>query len=291
MFVLQLLIGVFAAVGLGFILADVMRIPSLKASKAVSNLGKKGKRKTSVIELYLKDFSAKIAGKLKLNEIKRANLVIDLRTAGMEITPEQYMADAIVKALLFAVLALPTFFISKIIGVGLLGLAVFVYFHESKSVTRKIKTKRERIEYELPRFVGHIDKTLMHSRDLIYVIESYLPLAGEELKEELMITLAEMRSSGNNQEALTALDNRIGSNSLSDVARALKAVENSKDTTVLWASLSMKFSELQKINLKAQANVIPRKVKKLSLALMMCFLLIYIAVIGQVLLNSMNGLF
>lgn len=291
MFVLQLLIGVFAAVGLGFILADVMKVPSLKASKAVSNLGKKGKRKTSVIELYLKDFSTKIAGKLKLNEIKRANLVIDLRTAGMEITPEQYMADAIVKALLFAVLALPTFFISKIIGVGLLGLAVFVYFHESKSVTRKIKAKRERIEYELPRFVGHIDKTLMHSRDLIYVIESYLPVAGEELKEELMITLAEMRSSGNNQEALTALDNRIGSNSLSDVARALKAVENSKDTTVLWASLSMKFSELQKINLKAQANVIPRKVKKLSLALMMCFLLIYIAVIGQVLLNSMSGLF
>lgn len=291
MFVLQLLIGVFAAVGLGFILADVMKVPSLKASKAASNLGKKGKRKTSVIELYLKDFSAKIAGKLKLNEIKRANLVIDLRTAGMEITPEQYMADAIVKALLFAVLALPTFFISKIIGVGLLGLAVFVYFHESKSVTRKIKAKRERIEYELPRFVGHIDKTLMHSRDLIYVIESYLPVAGEELKEELMITLAEMRSSGNNQEALTALDNRIGSNSLSDVARALKAVENSKDTTVLWASLSMKFSELQKINLKAQANVIPRKVKKLSLALMMCFLLIYIAVIGQVLLNSMSGLF
>lgn len=291
MFVLQLLIGVFAAVGLGFILADVMKVPSLKASKAVSNLGKKGKRKTSVIELYLKDFSTKIAGKLKLNEIKRANLVIDLRTAGMEITPEQYMADAIVKALLFAVLALPTFFISKIIGVGLLGLAVFVYFHESKSVTRKIKAKRERIEYELPRFVGHIDKTLMHSRDLIYVIESYLPVAGEELKEELTITLAEMRSSGNNQEALTALDNRIGSNSLSDVARALKAVENSKDTTVLWASLSMKFSELQKINLKAQANVIPRKVKKLSLALMMCFLLIYITVIGQVLLNSMSGLF
>lgn len=291
MFVLQLLIGVFAAVGIGFILADVMKVPSLKASKAASNLGKKGKRKTSVIELYLKDFSTKIAGKLKLNEIKRANLVIDLKTAGMEITPEQYMADAIVKALLFAVLALPTFFISKIIGVGLLGLAVFVYFQESKSVTRKIKVKREKIEYELPRFVGHIDKTLMHSRDLIYVIESYLPVAGEELKEELTITLAEMRSSGNNQEALTALDNRIGSNSLSDVARALKAVENSKDTAVLWASLSMKFSELQKINLKAQANVIPRKVKKLSLALMMCFLLIYIAVIGQVLLNSMSGLF
>jgi len=53
------------------------------------------------------------------------------------------------------------------------------------------------------------------------------------LKEELMITVAEMRSSGNNQDALTALDNRIGSNSLSDVARALKAVENSKDIDFL----------------------------------------------------------
>ena len=99
-----------------------------------------------------------------------------------------------------------------------------------------------------------------------------------------------MRSSGNIRNALDSLDKRIGSAWLSEVVRALETVENSADTTALWTSLSMKFKELQRLNLKAQANTVPRKVKKLSMSLMMCFLLIYIAVIGQVLMNSLGGI-
>jgi len=291
MTVIQIIIGILASVGIGLVLADLMHIPSLKASKAANNLGRKGKKKTSVIELYLKDFSAKLSGKLPMNEIKRAQLEIDLRTAGMDITPEQYTADAIVKALVFGILALPVFFISKIIGILLLGAAVFVYIRESKAVSRKIKIKRDKIEYELPRLVGHIEKTLTHSRDLVYVLESYIRVAGSELKDELLITVADMRSTGDYDKALKALDSRIGSSWLCEVVGGLKTVQNSADTSALWASMSMKFSEFQKLNLKAQANAIPRKVKKLSLALMMCFLLIYIAVIGQVLMNSMSTLF
>ena len=267
-----------------------MKIPSLKASKAANSVGRKGKKKTGVIELYRRDFATKLAGKLHLNEFKRANLVIDLRTANMEITPEQYMADAIVKALMVGILAIPAFFISVFFGFLILGIALFVYFSESKKVTRKIRQKRANIEYELPRLVGHIEKLLTHSRDIIYILESYIPIAHPELKEELFITVAEMRSSGNIRNALDSLDKRIGSAWLSEVVRALETVENSADTTALWTSLSMKFKELQRLNLKAQANTVPRKVKKLSMALMMCFLLIYIAVIGQVLMNSLGGI-
>ena len=52
MIVLQIIIGVIAAVGVGFLLADFMKIPSLKASKAANSVGRKGKKKTGVIELY-----------------------------------------------------------------------------------------------------------------------------------------------------------------------------------------------------------------------------------------------
>lgn len=290
MIIVQIVIGIVAAVGIGLMLADLFKIPSLKASKAANSVGRKGNKKTSVIELYLKDFSAKLAGRLKLNEIKRANLVIDLRTANMDITPEQYIADAIVKALVVGMIAIPAFFISKVIGFLLVGVALFTYLSESKKVTKKIKQKRANIEYELPRFVGHIEKLLSHSRDIIYILEAYIPIAKPELKEELLITVAEMRGSGNIRHALDALDKRIGSTWLSEVVRALETVENSADTTALWTSLSMKFKELQRLNLKAQANVIPRKVKKLSMALMLCFLLIYIAVIGQVLISSLSGI-
>ena len=45
----------------------------------------------------------------------------------------------------------------------------------------------------------------------------------------------------------------------------------------------MKFSDYQRQLLRAQANAVPRKVRKLSMALLCCFMLIYVAVIGQVL--------
>lgn len=290
MIFLQFLIGVFAAVGIGLILADVWKVPSIKASKAANNLGKKGNKKVSIISIYLKEFSAKLAGKLKLNEYKRAQLEADLKTAGMDVTPEEYTADAIVKAAAFGLLAIPAFFIVKVIGLLILAIAVFIYIRESKAVSKRIKAKRERIEYELPRLVNAIEKTLKHSRDVIYVLESYKDTAGEELKAELEITIADMRS-GNIEVALTRLESRIGSTMMSDVTRGLISVIRGDETDVYWASLSMKFSDYQRQQLKGQANAVPRKVKKLSMALLFCFILIYVAVIGQVLMTSMTTLF
>ena len=239
MIVLQIIIGVIAAVGVGFLLADLMKIPSLKASKAANSVGRKGKKKTGVIELYRRDFATKLAGKLHLNEFKRANLVIDLRTANMEITPEQYMADAIVKALMVGILAIPAFFISVFFGFLILGIALFVYFSESKKVTRKIRQKRANIEYELPRLVGHIEKLLTHSRDIIYILESYIPIAHPELKEELFITVAEMRSSGNIRNALDSLDKRIGS--------AWLSIGNRGELCGYNSTLDITFDEVQRI--------------------------------------------
>lgn len=290
MIFLQFLIGVFDAVGIGLILADVWKVPSIKASKAANNLGKKGNKKVSIISIYLKEFSAKLAGKLKLNEYKRAQLEADLKTAGMDVTPEEYTADAIVKAAAFGLLAIPAFFIVKVVGLLILAIAVFIYFRESKAVSKRIKAKRERIEYELPRLVNAIEKTLKHSRDVIYVLESYKDTAGEELKAELEITIADMRS-GNIEVALTRLESRIGSTMMSDVTRGLISVIRGDETDVYWASLSMKFSDYQRQQLKGQANAVPRKVKKLSMALLFCFILIYVAVIGQVLMTSMTTLF
>lgn len=77
MIVLQIIIGVIAAVGVGFLLADFMKIPSLKASKAANSVGRKGKKKTGVIELYRRDF-AKIVLNLEPDEAKYVQDVLKL---------------------------------------------------------------------------------------------------------------------------------------------------------------------------------------------------------------------
>lgn len=198
MIIFQFIVGIFAAVGVGFILADLWRIPSYKASKAANNLAKKGEKRTSVVEVYLKDFAVRLSGKLKLNEFKRAELESDLQTAGMDISPEMFISNAAVKAIAVGLLSVPLFFIFKLLGLFVIVIAIFMYYRETKSVSRRIKAKRQNIEYELPRLVSSIAKMLKHNRDIVYILESYRETAGPDLKTELDITVADMRSGNSN---------------------------------------------------------------------------------------------
>jgi hypothetical protein len=52
----------------------------------------------------------------------------------------------------------------------------------------------------------------------------------------------------------------------------------------------LKFSDYQRQNLKAEAEKAPKRVRKLSMVLLICFMLIYVAVIGEVLISSLGGL-
>ena len=169
-------------------------------------------------------------------------------------------------------------------------LAITMYFKEAKGVANKIKEKRTAIEYELPRLVSHIEKTLKHNRDVLYILDNYKENAGPELKNELEITVADMRS-GNYEAALTRLEARVGSTMLSDVTRGLIGVLRGDDTDVYWQSLALKFADYQRQLLKQQAQKVPGKVKRLSMCLLFCFMAIYVVVIGMEIVTSIGVLF
>ena len=180
MIVLQILIAVIAAIGLGFILSDAFRIPKFPVSKAITTLGKRQKKKTNPLDIWLGDLANRIAGKLKLNEYKRLQLKADLDSADMTVSPEQYVANAIVKALFIGIFAIPFLFFAPILSLLIAVIAVVIYFTEYKKVGKIIRGKRQRIEYELPRLVSNIDKTLVHSRDVLGILDSYREHAGED---------------------------------------------------------------------------------------------------------------
>ena len=46
----------------------------------------------------------------------------------------------------------------------------------------------------------------------------------------------------------------------------------------------------QRQKLKIEANKAPKRVRKLSMILLICFMLIYVVVIGSVLIGSLGGL-
>lgn len=169
-------------------------------------------------------------------------------------------------------------------------LPIVIYFSEYKKVSNIIKEKRRQIEAELPRLVSNIDKTLAHSRDVLGILDCYREHAGEELRRELDITVADMRS-GNHKVALTRLESGVGSSMMSDVTRGLVSVIRGDKTDVYWGNLVLKFSDYQRTLLKNEAIKAPKRVRKLSMALLFCFMPVYVAVIGQVLLSSLGGVF
>ena len=122
--------------------------------------------------------------------------------------------------------------------------------------------------------MSSIDKTLIHSRDVLGILDSYREHAGEELRRELEITVADMRS-GNYEVALTRLESRVGSSMMSDVTRGLISVIRGDKTDVYWGNLVLKFSDYQRTLLKTEANKAPKRVRKLSMALLFCFMLVY----------------
>lgn len=287
---LQAIIGTLLGVAFFLILSDVYALPYLKTSKAMNNLSKKQKNKTSTLDVWLKELAVGLSKRLRLNEFKKAKLEADLKTAQMDISPEMFKANAVVKALIIGVFAIPVAFIFPLLCPIVLFLAIYLYSREMKSVSHRIQGKRQKIEYELPRLVFTIEKTLKHNRDVFYMLDSYRQNAGKEMKHELDITVADMKS-GNYEGAITRLEARVGSSQMSDVCRGLIGILRGDDTEIYWASLAIKFNDIQRQQLRLQAQKVPRKMKRLSMCLLLCFMLIYIVVILSQIMSSLGVLF
>ena len=287
---LQIIIGVLFAVGLFFILADANAIPYYKTSKAVESLSKKQKNKKSGLDVWLSELAEWISKKIKMNEFKRSSLEADLKTAQMDITPEMFKANAIVKSLLVGVFAIPVALIFPLLVPVVLFLSFILYRIETKSVGKRIRDKREKIEYELPRLVANIQKTLTHNRDVLYMLDSYTQYAGPEMKHELDITVADMKS-GHYEDAITRMESRVGSSMMSDVCRGLISIIRGDDNRMYWETLSLKFNDMARQQLRLRAQKVPRKVKRLSMCLLFCFMLIYVVVILEQIMSSIGVLF
>ena len=101
-YVIPIITALVASVGLALILLDRFKVPSYAVSKATHNLGKRQNKKINPLEIWLKEIANWLSGKLRLNEYKRMQLDADLKTADMDMTPEMYVADNIIKSLFIA---------------------------------------------------------------------------------------------------------------------------------------------------------------------------------------------
>ena len=276
--------------GLYFVLADLLKVPTLATTKAVIAVTRREKKQAKSFEAIVFDLAAKLSRFIKMGDYKKRKMIAALKSADINLSPEVYTAKAIVKAGMVLSAVIPCLLLLPILSPIFFFLAVAVFFKEYKAADEVVKKKREAIEGELPRFVNTLTQELKATRDILSVLESYQKHAGAAFRTELEITIADMKS-GSHETALTRFEARMGSSQLSDVIRGLIAVMRGDNGVVYFQMLAHDLKQLEIQKLKMVAMKRPGNIKKYSFYMLMCFLFMYLAIIGVEIYNAFGKLF
>lgn len=287
---LLFLFGAFLGMGLFFLSAAALRLPTIGAAKAMLGTVKQERKAAKTLETGLMTVAVRLAKYIRMDEYRRGRMANVLKASGMNLTPEVYQAYVLTKAGVVFLGIIPCVFLLPLLSPVVVILAVLLYFQEIQKADEKLKAKREEIEGELPRMVATIEQELKASRNVIGMLERFKTNAGPALTGELDILLADMRSS-NYEAALTRFEARLNSPMLSDVVRGLIGVLRGDDSAVYFQMLAHDFKQIELQRLKAEAQKIPPKIRVFSFAMLMCFLLTYLAIICYVAVESLGGMF
>lgn len=285
-----ILFALFLTAGLYLILAELFKVPTYKATKAILGTVKKNKRKARNSDAVLMGLAAKLSKVLPMDEYKKRKLNATLKSAEIPMTAELYVSQAIVKAALVLACTIPCLLVVPILSHAFVIIGVAIYFNESTKADKLITARRQEIEYELPRFVATLTQELQASRDVLSMLETYQKNAGAAMKNEIAITTSDMRT-GNFEGALTRFEARVSSAMLSDVVRGLVGVLRGDDGVTFFRMLSHDMKQLEIQRLKKLALERPPKIHKYSFMLLACMLLLYMGVMGYQILGTMSGMF
>ena len=175
-------------------------------------------------------------------------------------------------------------------GFAVMGLSVLMWFSTYYQVFDIVKKRKKLIEAELPRFAVSIQQALSTDRDVLKLLISYRRIAGPHLGQELDTTIADMRT-GNYENALLHLQNRVGSTMLSDIVRGLIGTLRGDDQQMYFKMLVFDMRQIEQNNLKKEAAKRPKQMQKYSMMMLFCILLIYVVVLSVEVVGSLGGFF
>ena len=282
--------GVFFALGIYLIVAGIIKLPTFATTRAVIHAARQDRKRTQNVDAVLLELAARLSVMIKMDRYKHKRMAATLKSAGIKLTPETFLMRAIVKSGMVAICIIPTLFILPVLTPVLAFLVITVYFKEITSADETLKKKREKIEYELPRFVATISQSLKASRDVQTILERYRRNAGIELRSELNITIADMQS-GSLETALSRMESRLGSSMLSNIVRGLIGVIRGDNGVAYFELLAHDFKLFEVQRLKLIAMKRPAKIHKYSFYLLACFMLMYLGVLFMEILVAFNHLF
>lgn len=288
---LGLLAAILTGTGAYHLSCAFVDVPSPKSSKMMLAARKQtGIREEKLFDVYLTKAAAFFAPALKLDPVSRGRLAATLQIAGTGLSPETYTMKAALAAALTALPALPLLAVFPLLGLPVLGLAVMMWFSSYYRAFDEVKKRKKTIEAELPRFAVSIQQSLATDRDVLKILTSYRKVAGPALSQELDTTIADMKT-GNYENALLRLQNRIGSTMLSDIVRGLIGTLRGDDQQMYFKMLCFDMRQIEQGSLKKEALKRPKQMQKYSMMMLFCILLIYVVVLSVEVIGSLGTFF
>jgi len=285
-----IIFGLTVFIGIYFMLLELFRVPTKRRNKTFLAVSKKGFKKEKILESYILELSEKLGSVIKLSHYKKKRLSSSLKSVGLNMKPETFIAKAYVKAGLMLLSVIVVLFVFPIVAPVIIVITILVFFKELGSVDEFLRKSRAEIENELPRFVNTLAASLKSNRDVVMILEVYKETTKGSFKRELEITTGDMKT-GNIESALRRFETRINSSMLSDVIRGLVGVVSGNQNVVYFEMLSHDFKALEIQKLKAEVMKRPSKIKKYSMMLLGCFILTYLSVLFMQIIESMGDLF
>ncbi|MFI3326488.1 MAG: hypothetical protein R3Y35_09995 [Clostridia bacterium] len=287
--ILILISCVFFGVAFYFISTSLLDVATVKASKTLVFAAKQqGQKRQKLLDFYINKFAETLSKIIKLDKLHYDKIKSVLFIAHINLSPEKYMAKAFVKSLLFSLISIPVTVISPLFSLVIIGLAVLLWFSEYFFAFDYVKKRKIIIEKEVPRFASTVAQSIESNKDILKILSSYRHVAGSEFAHELDITIADMKSS-NYENALIRLETRVGSLLLSDVIRGLVGVLRGDNQEMYFKMICFDMRQIEQNNLKKEASLRPEKMKKYSMMMLLCIILIYAVVLSVEVMSSLGA--
>lgn len=276
--------SVLFSMGLFFLLAEFMHIPSRKTVKNIMAAGKSIRDDQAEKSVLTYQLASSISKLIRINPYKYKRTSHALKSIGMNYTPEVYYGMAFIKLLFWIILTVLFLVLLPILAIGTLIVGLYIFFNHLSKPDKMMAERRLRLEAELPIFASIIEQEIKKSKNILEIMEYYQVYAGKELKEELLMTIADMKSS-NQEGALLRLESRVGSPELAEITRGLISVLRGDDGCLYFTMLVGQFRAIEVTKLKKTALKVPGKINKYSMFILIMFVVTIFVVIGGYLMT------
>ncbi len=286
----------------GFLICkELLKIPQASMKKNLKNLQtekeKPGKR---LIDRFVMPLVRPVSWLIRLDPVQEARMASMLRRGGLDLTPKEYQARALICAAFTLPLLIPLLLIGATnIAPVILIFAVVVYFHFTSDLKDQLKAKKNRIEMEMPGFIRSILYKLDDIRggnqtvvqvDLIQIFEDYLRVASDVFYSDISILVMEMKAK-DIETALRSFNARLGLTDISFLTNALIGLHRGEHQGEALAYLARDMDIKARETLKTKLNKLPGRVKIASIPLVAVTLATLLYVIGSHMTKAMGGLF